>query len=233
VNTVSGDSSILHERSEKYLNGLAFIYDESNTDTVAYAESMHKDIVSKFANLIDFGEFPCFLCNFTNMLAITNRSVNATAKSDNRAKKFESLFKDCKCASIASHNVSASNSISSLSKKNLNLSQREKDGLKETFRKFVEEHLSYDAFEIPDSSLKNITNVERNTQKKIVKDNYIGEMRNNIRDGYGVYVYENSFFRYEGEWKNGKKHGKGLFFENFLKFKEFKFEKLFLKDMVN
>ena len=27
--------------------------------------------------------------------------------------------------------------------------------------------------------------------------------------GYGVYKYENSFFRYEGEWKEGKKHGNG------------------------
>ncbi|XP_036033912.1 MORN repeat-containing protein 1 isoform X2 [Onychomys torridus] len=27
--------------------------------------------------------------------------------------------------------------------------------------------------------------------------------------GYGVYVYPNSFFRYEGEWKGGKKHGHG------------------------
>uniref|UniRef100_A0A8C9IYH2 MORN repeat containing 1 n=2 Tax=Panthera tigris TaxID=9694 RepID=A0A8C9IYH2_PANTA len=26
---------------------------------------------------------------------------------------------------------------------------------------------------------------------------------------YGVYVYPNSFFRYEGEWKGGKKHGRG------------------------
>nr|XP_020729377.1 MORN repeat-containing protein 1 isoform X2 [Odocoileus virginianus texanus] len=29
------------------------------------------------------------------------------------------------------------------------------------------------------------------------------------RDGYGVYVYPNSFFRYEGEWRGGKKHGRG------------------------
>ncbi|XP_054955058.1 MORN repeat-containing protein 1 isoform X2 [Pan paniscus] len=27
--------------------------------------------------------------------------------------------------------------------------------------------------------------------------------------GYGVYVYPNSFFRYEGEWKAGRKHGHG------------------------
>ncbi|XP_070241176.1 MORN repeat-containing protein 1 isoform X1 [Bos mutus] len=29
------------------------------------------------------------------------------------------------------------------------------------------------------------------------------------RTGYGVYVYPNSFFRYEGEWRGGKKHGRG------------------------
>ncbi|XP_046519191.1 MORN repeat-containing protein 1 isoform X3 [Equus quagga] len=29
------------------------------------------------------------------------------------------------------------------------------------------------------------------------------------RDGYGVYIYPNSFFQYEGEWKGGKKHGHG------------------------
>ncbi|XP_015425175.1 PREDICTED: MORN repeat-containing protein 1 [Myotis davidii] len=27
--------------------------------------------------------------------------------------------------------------------------------------------------------------------------------------GYGVYTYPNSFFRYEGEWKGGKTHGRG------------------------
>ncbi|KFO31772.1 MORN repeat-containing protein 1 [Fukomys damarensis] len=27
--------------------------------------------------------------------------------------------------------------------------------------------------------------------------------------GYGVYIYPNSFFQYEGEWKGGKKHGRG------------------------
>jgi len=26
--------------------------------------------------------------------------------------------------------------------------------------------------------------------------------------GFGTYTYENKFFQYEGEWLNGKKHGK-------------------------
>ncbi|CAL1528059.1 unnamed protein product [Lymnaea stagnalis] len=41
------------------------------------------------------------------------------------------------------------------------------------------------------------------------KEPYIGEKQKFLRDGYGTYVYENSFFRYEGEWVKGKKHGHG------------------------
>ncbi|XP_076469998.1 uncharacterized protein LOC143300288 [Babylonia areolata] len=41
------------------------------------------------------------------------------------------------------------------------------------------------------------------------REPYIGEKRKFLRNGFGVYVYENHFFRYEGEWKNGKKHGHG------------------------
>ncbi|KAM4652119.1 MORN repeat-containing protein 1 [Discoglossus pictus] len=38
---------------------------------------------------------------------------------------------------------------------------------------------------------------------------YTGEVKRQLRDGYGFYVYANTFFRYEGEWKKGKKHGRG------------------------
>ncbi|XP_033642213.1 MORN repeat-containing protein 1-like isoform X2 [Asterias rubens] len=38
---------------------------------------------------------------------------------------------------------------------------------------------------------------------------YIGETKNQLRDGYGIYKYPNRFFRYEGDWKEGKKHGHG------------------------
>ncbi|XP_039223418.1 MORN repeat-containing protein 1 isoform X3 [Crotalus tigris] len=38
---------------------------------------------------------------------------------------------------------------------------------------------------------------------------YCGEMKDHRRNGYGRYVYPNSFFKYEGQWKRGKKHGRG------------------------
>ncbi|CAH1780105.1 unnamed protein product, partial [Owenia fusiformis] len=40
-------------------------------------------------------------------------------------------------------------------------------------------------------------------------DQYIGETNKQIRNGFGVYNYSNKFFRYEGEWQGGLKHGHG------------------------
>ena len=42
---------------------------------------------------------------------------------------------------------------------------------------------------------------------------YDGETLNQMRHGYGVYVYENKFFRYEGDWVKGKKHGNCFFIQ--------------------
>lgn len=38
---------------------------------------------------------------------------------------------------------------------------------------------------------------------------YIGEVKKQLREGFGIYIYPNTFFRYEGQWKKGKKHGHG------------------------
>ncbi|XP_048417087.1 MORN repeat-containing protein 1-like isoform X1 [Stegostoma tigrinum] len=40
---------------------------------------------------------------------------------------------------------------------------------------------------------------------------YVGDVKQQLRDGFGLYIYPNSFYQYEGEWKNGKKHGIGKF----------------------
>ncbi|XP_046851572.1 MORN repeat-containing protein 1-like isoform X2 [Xenia sp. Carnegie-2017] len=48
----------------------------------------------------------------------------------------------------------------------------------------------------------------RSTTGKAI-GNYVGETSKQIRNGFGVYNYPNKFFRYEGEWRKGKKHGHG------------------------
>ncbi|CAD8097979.1 unnamed protein product [Paramecium sonneborni] len=44
------------------------------------------------------------------------------------------------------------------------------------------------------------------------KDRYKGEYQalNKVRHGFGTYIYENSFFTYEGQWVNGVKEGQGI-----------------------
>lgn len=39
---------------------------------------------------------------------------------------------------------------------------------------------------------------------------YEGGLKNGVREGYGCYVDKVVNFRYEGEWHDGKKHGKGV-----------------------
>ena len=33
-----------------------------------------------------------------------------------------------------------------------------------------------------------------------IPDAYVGQVKNQLRDGFGVYQYSNKFFRYEGKW---------------------------------
>ncbi len=37
--------------------------------------------------------------------------------------------------------------------------------------------------------------------------NYVGSTKGGIRHGQGEYTYSNDFFKYVGEWKEGKKDG--------------------------
>ena len=41
---------------------------------------------------------------------------------------------------------------------------------------------------------------------------YIGDFKNDLFDGFGIYYLENGRKIYEGEWKNGLMDGEGLFF---------------------
>ena len=40
---------------------------------------------------------------------------------------------------------------------------------------------------------------------------YIGETKNGLKEGKGIYYYNNGD-RYEGDWKNDKQEGKGIFY---------------------
>ena len=57
--------------------------------------------------------------------------------------------------------------------------------------------------------------MEKYCKLKIVNyengEKYVGEMKNNKREGFGIFYYLNNV-RYEGEWKNDKREGYGIIF---------------------
>ena len=62
--------------------------------------------------------------------------------------------------------------------------------------------------------------------KKYGKDTYEGEFKNNLKEGYGKYIYEDGTC-YIGEWKHNLKNGKGIiYYEN----NTIKYEGNFFKD---
>lgn len=62
-------------------------------------------------------------------------------------------------------------------------------------------------FTIPGKNMQNL-----NLKKKTYK----GEINpsNTLRNGLGSYIFPNAFFRYEGDYSNGVKHGKGKLIMN-------------------
>lgn len=44
------------------------------------------------------------------------------------------------------------------------------------------------------------------------KDVYVGLHRSGLKHGKGTYLYKDSEIKYEGEWKDNMRHGKGELF---------------------
>ncbi|KAF0978406.1 hypothetical protein FDP41_002226 [Naegleria fowleri] len=61
----------------------------------------------------------------------------------------------------------------------------------------------------------NIENNRFNGHCKITWDDgsiYEGEVKNGLRDGYGIYTSGDLLSKYEGYWKQGQRHGKGIMY---------------------
>ena len=59
----------------------------------------------------------------------------------------------------------------------------------------------------------NNNKTSQNKELKFDEGKYIGQVVNNLQEGIGTFYYTSDSI-YEGEWKNGKKEGKGKFYCN-------------------
>ncbi len=57
----------------------------------------------------------------------------------------------------------------------------------------------------------NINNIKDIKEIRAVNGRYVGQIVNGLREGKGIYYYNNGN-RYEGEWRNNKKERKGILY---------------------
>ncbi|CAF0793589.1 unnamed protein product [Brachionus calyciflorus] len=202
-----------------YIHALVYLYDESNSDTFAYVKSIHNELRKSNEAFTINENLTCLLCNMINAANLgTNKSESEESyKVLNQVQSFLDEYSNFQYVSqpfqdsILGSKPIVENSDESSNKLRINF-----DFLVDRYFTFVPNY-NMESTVMDIKSFTHSMNSESikksmNTFKKeIFKHNYKGEMANNLRNGFGIYVYDNNFFRYEGEWKDGIKQGNGKF----------------------
>lgn len=184
----TSEKNLIKKLATSKIFKVVYLLDQSNSDTLAYIQSIHTELTSNSKFI---------LCNLSNSLAIvpkTERNISNTLNLLNEflkhQKEIDYLFYD--------------NSNESLFRADF-------------IKKLLEPTKDIGSMSALDYSKNSLKTKQGNAFMKSksatlngkISSNYQGEIQNGLRHGYGVYFYENSFFRYEGEWLNGLKHGRG------------------------
>jgi hypothetical protein len=273
----ANDKSVIHsllkysieekESFKFYVNGIVYLYDETNSDTFTYIESMHRELNHKFPLFIQSDIFTCLLCNMRDSINFNStnssprivndhhhiddiqhfieefnsnlqyisqnyqntitgiRPIINSNEEDELKKGFDFLiFRLVNILKVSNSNENTLTTTSSLNSGQgdpLLLIRSVSNSLKSADYLQVQQKNKTNNNNVLNSFIQQVNaNKNRPTRKF-----YEGDTVNNLRNGFGIYIYENEFFRYEGEWKDGKKHGdflKNQIFRNNYKKKQFK-----------
>ena len=196
------------------VNGIVYLYDESNTDTFTYVNSIHSELNKKYSSFLKSENLTCLLYNIidgTNINSIVN-----TRTSQDDAFKLTSLL-DAFLNEFTNVQYIRLENFDELRELIMNQdtlnTETNSYKLKSSFESLLYRHASMSSTQSKSERGLNFVLVSNaNTDQEQIrnskKNTYKGEMARNLRNGFGIYVYENDFFRYEGQWLNGIKHGK-------------------------
>jgi hypothetical protein len=197
------------------IKSIVYIFDESNIDTFTFVETIHKELISKHKEFMNKSKIPFLLCNLANMLAIRIKKTTATINDQQQqqsTKLIENFLAENQEITYTTHSpankIGSTNESMNLVGNNFNkLITKVKFN---HYRIFNQEKSRTRSISLKsgDSSALNLRQSGM-AGKERSGGMYDGEVKDNLRNGYGVYVYDNKFFRYEGDWKDGKKNGQG------------------------
>ncbi len=208
------------------VNAIVYLYDDTNSDTFVYIQTIHRDLQKTFRSyLMENDNFRFIVANMSNATVSSNFSEDESMRMLKLAESFLEQFnnnvqyvtQEFENSVLGSRPIQAipgeENSLKinfddlitrfNTLNMNPNLSKSSKKKEKESDDSYKIITSLTDSLQSANEEIKELTTNKLENSKK----NYQGEMANNLRNGFGIYVYENKYFRYEGEWKNGKKHG--------------------------
>ena len=82
ISSLVKKSSELESGNQFYVNGIVYLYDELNTDTFAYINSIHAELNKSYSSFVKSDNLTCLLFNMADGTNIgTGGSVNALRKS--------------------------------------------------------------------------------------------------------------------------------------------------------
>lgn len=229
INTLIGQT-IENKFFKFFINAIVYLFDENETDTFSYVQSIHNELKSNYREFMQSQN--CLLCNMKSAIRLNETSNTVLLQNTDKQQQIildlvERFLSDSKnlqyttqeyentilgCKPIEDDLLVIQDSFNQLimrmaSLPSSNQSQRQSKA-KSDLKNNLESSLAAKMKSLMENS--QIVKISPNGTKKVnSKRIYIGDTKDNVRDGFGTYVFENKFFRYEGEWKNGKKHGIG------------------------
>lgn len=212
-----------------YINAIVYLYDEANPDTFYYVKSIHTDIKKTFSEFAANDSLLFLICNMINAATIGHQQTSTNSKLISLLDKFLAEFNNMQYVSQEyedtilgpKQKINDENKLKTnfdqlvsrniakiklgLNKKKLSKLAKKSEDTDVPSINIRSESESIKSVDLDVSSKSNELINKAKASKKI----YQGEMAHNLRNGFGIYQYDNKFFRYEGEWKNGIKNGQG------------------------
>lgn len=182
--------------TEFYIHSIIYLYDEVNSDTFAYIQSIHNELKKNFENFILGDDLTCLLCNMINATKLESDKSDSdeSLKILNLVQNFLEEFNNVQYISQPFEN-SALGSVPMV-----NNCETNNNKLKINFDFLVDRYFSFvpkkDSTLIEFNSFSNSLNSEslKKSVNTFKNDNfkykYKGEISNNLRNG-NFLVYRN------------------------------------------
>ena len=190
-----------------FVNGIVYLYDESQSDTFSYLQSIHNELRNNYGNLIANENFKCLLCDMKNAINLNENKSGMPVQSRQQdslislvdkflrefkniqyvAQEYEYSIMGSKPIETNENSFKVKTSFDLLVSRAVAANIEDKVQLKNKSETEMFLNIRTDSnsltSRLDSSSNQFITVASKNPKKAISKRSYVGETKNNVRNG--------------------------------------------------